>query len=112
MLYFLCSGTFQFVVLLSQLSANKTRQQFTNEVDTKMSSPNRVDGERDISIGETLRREIQAQDSSLRNIYEARMQLALRIKENLALHRAISLRQNQAAAPLERSRLRANGRMR
>ena len=84
----------------------------TNEVDEKMSSPIRFDDDQDSSVGETIRREIQEQDSSLRNIYEARLQLALRLEENLALHRAISLRQRQSFAPLERSRLRANGRMR
>ena len=112
MLYFLFEGTIQLVALLSQLSANKARQQFTNEVDTTMSSPIRYDDDRDFFVGETIRREIQAQDSSLRNIYEARLQLAQRLQENLALHRAISLRQHQSSAPLERSRLRANGRMR
>jgi hypothetical protein len=77
-----------------------------------MSPPTRFDHDPDFSVGETIRREIQEQDSSLRDIYEARLQLALRLEENLALHRAISLRQRQSFAPLERSRLRANGRMR
>jgi hypothetical protein len=77
-----------------------------------MSSPIPCDDDRDFSVGETIRREIQAQDFSLRDIYETRLQLAQRIAENLALHRAISLRQRQSFAPLERSRLRANGRMR
>jgi hypothetical protein len=77
-----------------------------------MSSPIRFDDDQDFSIGESIRREIQEQDSSLRSLYEKRLQLALRLEENLALHRAISLRQCQSFAPLERGRLRANGRMR
>jgi hypothetical protein len=81
-------------------------------VDEKMSSPIQFDGDPDFFVGETIRREIQEQDFSLRSIYETRLQLALRLEENLALHRAISLRQRQSLAPLERSRLRANGRMR
>jgi hypothetical protein len=62
---------------------------------------------------ERIRSEIQQQDSSLRNIYESRLQLALRLEENLTLHRAISLRQRQSVAPLERSKsFRVTGRMR
>ncbi|MGH6710712.1 MAG: hypothetical protein ACREEK_17285 [Bradyrhizobium sp.] len=72
----------------------------------------RSDDERNLSTGEHLGREIQIQDSSLRNIYETRLQLALRLEENLALRRAISLRQRQSFAPQERGRLRSNGRMR
>jgi hypothetical protein len=83
-----------------------------NKVEWKMSSPMRCDDEQDISAGEHLGREIQLQDSSLRNIYETRLQLAQQLEENLALRRAISLRQRQALAPLEPGRLRANGRMR
>ena len=77
-----------------------------------MSSPMRSDDEQGFSAGEHIGREIQLQDSSLRNIYETRLQLALRLEENLALRRAISLRQRQSFAPLERSRIRANGRTR
>ena len=77
-----------------------------------MRSPTRCDDDQDFSVGETIRREIQEQDSTLRNIYETRLQLARRIEENLALHRAISLRQRQSFAPLEPSRVRASGRMR
>jgi hypothetical protein len=77
-----------------------------------MSSPMLCDDEQDFSVGEHLGREIQLQDSSLRNIYETRLQLAQQLEENLALRRAISLRQRQALAPLEPGRLRANGRMR
>jgi hypothetical protein len=77
-----------------------------------MSSPIQFDDDRDFFVGETIKREIQEQDCSLRNIYETRLQLALRLEENLALHRAIALRQRQSFAPLERSRLRANGRAR
>ena len=84
----------------------------TNEVDEKMSSPIRFDDDRDSSVGDHIGREIQMQDSSLRNIYETRLQLALRLEENLALRRAISLRQRQSFAPPERSRIRASGRTR
>ena len=77
-----------------------------------MSSPMRCDDEQDFSAGEHLGREIQLQDSSLRNIYETRLQLAQQLEENLALRRAISLRQRQSLAPLEPNRLRASGRMR
>lgn len=72
----------------------------------------RSDDEQGFSAGEYIGREIQMQDSSLRNIYETRLQLALRLEENLALRRAVSLRERQSLAPLERSRLRANGRAR
>ena len=68
--------------------------------------------DQDFSAGEHLGREIQMQDSSLRNIYETRLQLAQQREENLALRRAITLRQRQALVPLEPSRLRASGRMR
>ena len=79
-----------------------------------MSSPMRSDDEQGFSVDEHIGREIQLQDSSLRDIYETRLQLALRLEENLALRRAISLRQRQSLsmAPVERSRLRASGRMR
>ena len=72
----------------------------------------RSENEQDISAGLHLGREIQMQDSSLRNIYETRLQLALRLEENLALRRAISLRERQSSVPQERSRLRAVGRSR
>ena len=72
----------------------------------------RSENEQDISAGEHLGREIQMQDTSLRNIYETRLQLALQLEENLALRRAITLRQRQSFASPERSRVRANGRMR
>ena len=72
----------------------------------------RSENEQAISSGEYLGREIQMQDTSLRSIYETRLQLALRLEENLALRRAISLRERQSSAPQERSRLRANGRAR
>jgi len=72
----------------------------------------RSENEQDISAGLHLGREIQMQDSSLRDIYETRLQLALRLEENLALRRAISLRERQSSAPQERSRLRAVGRSR
>lgn len=77
-----------------------------------MSSAMRSDDEQDYSAGEHLGREIQMQDSSLRNIYETRLQLAQQREENLALRRAITLRQRQSLAPLEPSRIRASGRMR
>jgi hypothetical protein len=111
-LYFLCEGTCS----LSLYCRNSPPIKFANESLTKwirkMSSPTRSNDEQDFSVGEHLGREIQEQDSSLRDIYEARLQLALRLEENLALRRAISLRQRQSFAPPERSRLRANGRMR
>ena len=78
-----------------------------------MSLQLRCEHDPDFSAAERIRSEIQEQDSSLRNIYEARLRLTLRLEENLALHRAVSLRQRQSFAPLERSRsLRVTGRMR
>lgn len=65
------------------------------------------------SAAEEIRNEIQDRDSSLRNIYAARLCLALQLEENLALHRAVALRQRQSFAPMERGRsLRMNGRVR
>jgi len=72
----------------------------------------RSDNQQNIPTGEHLGREIQMQDSSLRSIYETRLQLALRLEENLALRRAISLRERQSFALPERGRFRANGRTR
>jgi len=72
----------------------------------------RSENEPEISAGAHLGREIQMQDTSLRSIYETRLHLAQQLEENLALRRAITLRQRQSFAPLERSRVRSNGRMR
>jgi hypothetical protein len=52
-----------------------------------------------------IKNEIHKRDSSLRKIYEKRLQLAVRLEENLALHRAISLRHRHAMmASVERSK--------
>jgi hypothetical protein len=59
----------------------------------------------DQHLGVDIEREINKRDSSLRKIYEKRLQLAVRLEENLALHRAISLRHRHAVmAPVERNR--------
>ena len=82
-------------------------------MDQKMSVQFRIERDPDFSAAENIRSEIEERDSSIRNIYEARLRLALQLEENLALHRAVVFRQRQSFAPAERSRsLRANGRTR
>jgi hypothetical protein len=69
--------------------------------------------DRDFSTSARIKSEIRKQDSSLRNIHEIRLRLALRLEENLALQRAISFRDRQPLRLGERSRsLRLSGRMR
>jgi hypothetical protein len=85
----------------------------SEKVDQKMGLQLRFEHDPDFSAAEKIRSEIQERDLSLRNIYAARLCLALQIEENLALQRAIALRRRHSFAPLERGRsLRVNGRVR
>jgi hypothetical protein len=69
-----------------------------------MSSQSGFENDQDFWTGVGIKSEIHKRDSSLRKIYEKRLQLAVRLEENLALHRAISLRHRHALASVERSK--------
>jgi len=109
------AGVPHVVSMLSQLFAKKAP---LSKVDENMSSEFRFEraqggAGQDSSTDESIRSEIQELNSSLRGIYDARLRLARGLEENLALHRAIALRQPQSFAPLEQSRSpRTSGRMR
>jgi hypothetical protein len=100
---------------MSQLSANNAtlnKSASEEKVDQTMSLQFEFERDPD-SSAEKIRSEIQERDCSLRNIHAARLCLALQLEENLALHRAVALRQRQSFAPMERGRsLRVNGRVR
>ena len=69
-----------------------------------MASQSGFENEQGSWTGADIKVEIHKRDSSLRKIYEKRLQLAVRLEENLALHRAISLRHRHAMmASVERS---------
>ena len=78
-----------------------------------MSSQSSFENNADRRDGADIAYEIHKYDSSLGRIYEKRLQLAVRLEENLALHRAISIRQRHLMLAVERIKsVRSMGRIR